>query len=81
MWRPQPVREGKTVLSHPPISPVSHLQSFLALVNVLYSSYAVWELLGQQQLPNKAEYSLREMPVSIIVSPELSLGIDCAMPV
>ncbi|XP_023652961.2 protein broad-minded isoform X1 [Paramormyrops kingsleyae] len=51
-----------------PMDPIdrSCRKSFLALVNLLYSSYAVWELLGQQQLPNKAEYSLREMPTSII---------------
>ncbi|XP_048841118.1 protein broad-minded [Brienomyrus brachyistius] len=51
-----------------PMDPIdrSCRKSFLALVNLLYSSYAVWELLGQQQLPDKAQYSLREMPTSII---------------
>ncbi|MFT7802979.1 protein broad-minded [Arapaima gigas] len=50
-----------------PMDPIdrSCQKSFLALVNLL-SSYAVWELLGQQPLPNKAEYSLREMPTSIV---------------
>jgi hypothetical protein len=31
------------------------------MVNLLSSPHAVWELLGQQPLPNKAEYNLREM--------------------
>lgn len=43
------------------------LQSFLALVNLL-SYPAVYELTGNQELPNKAEYSLREVPTCIIVS-------------
>lgn len=43
-------------------------QSFLALVNLLSSSQSVWELLGQQPLANKAEYTLREMPSSVPVS-------------
>uniref|UniRef100_A0A8C7JFI3 Protein broad-minded n=1 Tax=Oncorhynchus kisutch TaxID=8019 RepID=A0A8C7JFI3_ONCKI len=50
-----------------PMDPIdrSCLKSFLSLVNLLSSSHAVWELLGQQPLPNKAEYNLREMPTSI----------------
>uniref|UniRef100_A0A8C9V6F3 Protein broad-minded n=1 Tax=Scleropages formosus TaxID=113540 RepID=A0A8C9V6F3_SCLFO len=51
-----------------PMEPIdrSCQKLFLALVNLLSSSYAVWELLGQQPLPNKAEYSHREMPTSIV---------------
>uniref|UniRef100_A0A6Q2XXI1 Protein broad-minded n=1 Tax=Esox lucius TaxID=8010 RepID=A0A6Q2XXI1_ESOLU len=50
-----------------PMDPIdrSCLKSFLSLVNLLSSPYAVWELLGQQPLPNKAEYNLREIPASI----------------
>lgn len=48
----------------PPLPP----QSFLSLVNLLSSPHAVWELLGHQPLPNKAEYNLREMPISLTVS-------------
>lgn len=48
------------------------LQSFLALVNLL-SYPAVYELTGNQELPNKAEYSLREVPTCIIVSYFLSI--------
>ncbi|CAB1340326.1 unnamed protein product [Coregonus sp. 'balchen'] len=50
-----------------PMDPIdrSCLKSFLSLVNLLSSPHAVWELLGQQSLPNKAEYNLREMPTSI----------------
>lgn len=48
------------------------LQSFLALVNLL-SYPAVYELTGNQELPNKAEYSLREVPACIIVSCFLSI--------
>ncbi|OBS64223.1 hypothetical protein A6R68_07238, partial [Neotoma lepida] len=40
-------------------------KSFLALVNLL-SYPAVYELTGNQELPNKAEYSLREVPTCII---------------
>uniref|UniRef100_A0A8C7Z9G3 Protein broad-minded n=1 Tax=Oryzias sinensis TaxID=183150 RepID=A0A8C7Z9G3_9TELE len=43
----------------------SCLKPFLSLVNLLSSSQSVWELLHQQPLPNKSEYSLREMPTSI----------------
>uniref|UniRef100_A0A3B3CU70 Protein broad-minded n=1 Tax=Oryzias melastigma TaxID=30732 RepID=A0A3B3CU70_ORYME len=43
----------------------SCLKPFLSLVNLLSSSQSVWELLYQQPLPNKSEYSLREMPSSI----------------
>uniref|UniRef100_A0A673Y927 Protein broad-minded n=1 Tax=Salmo trutta TaxID=8032 RepID=A0A673Y927_SALTR len=50
-----------------PMDPIdrSCLKSFLSLVNLLSSPHAVWELLGQQPLPNKAEYNLREMPTSV----------------
>ncbi|MBN3303274.1 BROMI protein, partial [Amia calva] len=40
--------------------------TFLALVNLLSSYHAVYELLGKQGIPNKPEYPLREMPTSII---------------
>lgn len=46
---------------------LSASQSFLALVNLL-SYPAVYELVGNQDLPNKAEYSLREVPTCVIVS-------------
>ncbi|XP_062858509.1 protein broad-minded isoform X2 [Trichomycterus rosablanca] len=51
-----------------PMEPIdrSCLKSFLTLVNLLSSPYAVWELLYHQKLPSKTEYSLREMPTSII---------------
>lgn len=29
---------------------------------------AVYELVGNQDLPNKTEYSLREVPMAVIVS-------------
>lgn len=57
------------------------LQSFLALVNLL-SFPAVYELTANQELPNKAEYSLREVPTCIIVSHFLSTGLfsnDCCL--
>ncbi|KAJ8270728.1 hypothetical protein GJAV_G00118580 [Gymnothorax javanicus] len=55
---------------HPKSTPMDPIdrscqKSFLALVNLLSSSHAVWELLGHQTLPNKAQYPLREMPTSI----------------
>ncbi|KAG7316381.1 hypothetical protein KOW79_019922 [Hemibagrus wyckioides] len=51
-----------------PMEPIdrSCLKSFLTLVNLLSSPHAVLELLGHEVLPNKTEYSLREMPTSII---------------
>ncbi|XP_017312018.2 protein broad-minded isoform X2 [Ictalurus punctatus] len=51
-----------------PMEPIdrSCLKSFLTLVNLLSSPHAVLELLGHQMLPNKTEYSLREMPTSVI---------------
>ncbi|KAI5090795.1 protein broad-minded isoform X1 [Silurus meridionalis] len=51
-----------------PMEPIdwSCLKSFLTLVNLLSSPHAVLELLGHQVLPNKTEYSLREMPTSIL---------------
>nr|XP_020471046.1 protein broad-minded isoform X2 [Monopterus albus] len=44
----------------------SCLKPFLSLVSLLSSSHSVWELLGRQPLANKTEYTLREMPTSII---------------
>ncbi|XP_057594428.1 protein broad-minded isoform X3 [Hippopotamus amphibius kiboko] len=57
-------------VTHPRSTPVDSIdrscqKSFLALVNLL-SYPAVYELVGNQSLPNKAEYSLREVPTSII---------------
>ncbi|XP_029398336.1 protein broad-minded isoform X3 [Mus pahari] len=57
-------------LTHPRATPVDPIdrscqKSFLALVNLL-SYPAVYELTGNQELPNKAEYSLREVPTCII---------------
>nr|XP_014349915.1 PREDICTED: protein broad-minded isoform X2 [Latimeria chalumnae] len=56
---------------HPKSTPMDPIdrscqKSFLALVNLLSSYQAVYELLGNQELPNKTEYSLREVPTSII---------------
>ncbi|KAM6964920.1 protein broad-minded [Aplochiton taeniatus] len=53
-----------------PMEPIdrSCLKSFLSLVNLLSSAQSVWELLGGQPLPNRTDYSLREVPTSI---PEL----------
>ncbi|KAM4865994.1 LOW QUALITY PROTEIN: protein broad-minded [Thomomys bottae] len=50
-----------------PVDPIdrSCQKSFLELVNLL-SFPAVYELVGHQDLPNKAEYSLREVPTCII---------------
>ncbi|XP_043295006.1 protein broad-minded isoform X1 [Cervus canadensis] len=57
-------------VTHPRYTPVDPIdqscqKSFLALVNLL-SYPAVFELVGNQSLPNKAEYSLREVPTSVI---------------
>uniref|UniRef100_G3N3U5 Protein broad-minded n=2 Tax=Bos TaxID=9903 RepID=G3N3U5_BOVIN len=57
-------------VTHPRSTPVDPIdqscqKSFLALVNLL-SYPAVFELVGNQSLPNKAEYSLREVPTSVI---------------
>ncbi|XP_045699747.1 protein broad-minded [Phyllostomus hastatus] len=57
-------------VTHPRATPVDPIdqscqKSFLALVNFL-SYPAVYELVGNQDLPNKAEYSLREVPTCII---------------
>uniref|UniRef100_A0A8C1GEF3 Protein broad-minded n=1 Tax=Cyprinus carpio TaxID=7962 RepID=A0A8C1GEF3_CYPCA len=51
-----------------PMDPIdrSCLKSFLSLVNLLSSPYAVWELLGHRALPNKMEYNLREMATSVL---------------
>ncbi|XP_036104219.1 protein broad-minded isoform X8 [Molossus molossus] len=50
-----------------PVDPIdqSCQKSFLALVTLL-SYPAIYELVGNQDLPNKAEYSLREVPTCII---------------
>ncbi|XP_043819564.1 protein broad-minded isoform X2 [Dromiciops gliroides] len=50
-----------------PVDPIdqSCQKSFLALVNLL-SYPAVYELIGNQDIPNKSEYSLREVPTCII---------------
>ncbi|XP_073931565.1 protein broad-minded isoform X3 [Castor canadensis] len=57
-------------VTHPRSTPVDPIdrscqKSFLELVNLL-SYPAVYELVGNQDLPNKAEYSLREVPTCII---------------
>uniref|UniRef100_A0A8C6CV48 Protein broad-minded n=1 Tax=Moschus moschiferus TaxID=68415 RepID=A0A8C6CV48_MOSMO len=57
-------------VTHPRSTPVDPIdqscqKSFLALVNLL-SYPAIFELVGNQCLPNKAEYSLREVPTSVI---------------
>ncbi|XP_006879052.1 PREDICTED: protein broad-minded [Elephantulus edwardii] len=57
-------------VTHPRSTPVDPIdrscqKSFLALVTLL-SSPAVYELVGNQELPNKAEYCLREVPTCII---------------
>ncbi|XP_059837463.1 protein broad-minded isoform X3 [Hypanus sabinus] len=51
-----------------PVEPIdrSCQKSFLALANLLSSYQAVYELIGNLPLPNKAEYSLREVPSSIV---------------
>uniref|UniRef100_UPI00398F1A84 protein broad-minded isoform X1 n=2 Tax=Pristiophorus japonicus TaxID=55135 RepID=UPI00398F1A84 len=51
-----------------PVEPIdrSCQKSFLALVNLLSSYHAVYELIGNLPLPNKAAYSLREVPSSIV---------------
>ncbi|XP_059971174.1 protein broad-minded [Mesoplodon densirostris] len=57
-------------VTHPKSTPVDPIdrscqKSFLALVNLL-SYPAVYELVGNQGLPNKEEYSLREVPARVI---------------
>nr|XP_010963791.1 protein broad-minded isoform X1 [Camelus bactrianus]XP_045380413.1 protein broad-minded isoform X1 [Camelus bactrianus] len=57
-------------VTHPRSTPVDPIdrscqKSFLALVNLL-SYPAVYELAGNQGLPNRAEYSLREVPTCIV---------------
>ncbi|XP_054425862.1 protein broad-minded [Pteronotus mesoamericanus] len=57
-------------VTHPRATPVDPIdqscqKSFLALVNFL-SYPAIYELVGNQDLPNKEEYSLREVPTCII---------------
>ncbi|XP_058525155.1 protein broad-minded [Ochotona princeps] len=57
-------------LTHPRSTPVDPIdrscqKSFLALVNLL-SYPAMYELVGNKDLPNKAEYSLREIPTCVV---------------
>uniref|UniRef100_G1KZX4 Protein broad-minded n=1 Tax=Ailuropoda melanoleuca TaxID=9646 RepID=G1KZX4_AILME len=57
-------------ITHPRSTPVDPIdrscqKSFLGLVNLLPYP-AVYELVGNQDLPNKAEYSLREVPTCVI---------------
>ncbi|XP_057167095.1 protein broad-minded isoform X4 [Ursus arctos] len=57
-------------VTHPRSTPVDPIdrscqKSFLGLVNLLPYP-AVYELVGNQDLPNKAEYSLREVPTCVI---------------
>ncbi|KAG8444599.1 hypothetical protein GDO86_009673 [Hymenochirus boettgeri] len=52
---------------HPKPTPVDPIdrscqKTFLAILNLLSSYPAVFELVGKQNLPSKNEYSLREMP-------------------
>uniref|UniRef100_A0A452GKM9 Protein broad-minded n=1 Tax=Gopherus agassizii TaxID=38772 RepID=A0A452GKM9_9SAUR len=56
-------------VTHPSSTPVDPIdrscqKSFLALVNLL-SYPAIYELIGDQEIPNKPEYSLREVPTNI----------------
>ncbi|XP_077018890.1 protein broad-minded isoform X1 [Tamandua tetradactyla] len=56
-------------VTHPRTTPVDPIdrscqKSFLALVNLL-SYPAVYELVGNQGLPTKTEYSLREVPTCV----------------
>uniref|UniRef100_A0A8C3I0F4 TBC1 domain family member 32 n=1 Tax=Chrysemys picta bellii TaxID=8478 RepID=A0A8C3I0F4_CHRPI len=57
----------KNALQLPVQDDLNHqiLQSFLALVNLL-SYPAIYELIGDQEIPNKPEYSLREVPTNVI---------------
>uniref|UniRef100_F7EK54 Protein broad-minded n=1 Tax=Callithrix jacchus TaxID=9483 RepID=F7EK54_CALJA len=55
---------------HPRTTPVDPIdrscqKSFLALVSLL-TYPAIYELVSNQELPNKAEYSLREVPTCVI---------------
>uniref|UniRef100_A0A673T6N4 Protein broad-minded n=1 Tax=Suricata suricatta TaxID=37032 RepID=A0A673T6N4_SURSU len=57
-------------VTHPRSTPVDPIdrscqKSFLGLVNLLPYP-AVYELVGNRDLPNKAEYSLREVPTCVI---------------
>uniref|UniRef100_A0A2K6TQJ5 Protein broad-minded n=1 Tax=Saimiri boliviensis boliviensis TaxID=39432 RepID=A0A2K6TQJ5_SAIBB len=57
-------------VTHPRTTPVDPIdrscqKSFLALVSLL-SYAAIYELVSNQELPNKAEYSLREVPTCVI---------------
>uniref|UniRef100_A0A674HY82 Protein broad-minded n=1 Tax=Terrapene triunguis TaxID=2587831 RepID=A0A674HY82_9SAUR len=57
-------------VTHPSSTPVDPIdrscqKSFLSLVNLL-SYPAIYELIGDQEIPNKPEYSLREVPTNVI---------------
>ncbi|XP_014433429.2 protein broad-minded isoform X5 [Pelodiscus sinensis] len=57
-------------VTHPSSTPVDPIdrscqKSFLVLVNLL-SYPAIYELIGNQKLLNKPEYSLREVPTNVI---------------
>uniref|UniRef100_A0A2K6K8G4 TBC1 domain family member 32 n=1 Tax=Rhinopithecus bieti TaxID=61621 RepID=A0A2K6K8G4_RHIBE len=57
-------------VTHPRTTPVDPIdqscqKSFLALVNLL-SYPTIYELIRNQDLPNKTEYSLREVPTCVI---------------
>ncbi|ETE70594.1 Protein broad-minded, partial [Ophiophagus hannah] len=57
-------------MTHPrptPVDPIdrSCQKFFLALINLLSCS-AVYELISDQEIPNKAEYSLREVPTDVV---------------
>ncbi|KAM4693395.1 protein broad-minded [Discoglossus pictus] len=54
---------------HPKTTPVDPIdrscqKSFLALVNLLSSYPAIYELIGKHELPSKDEYTMREIPTS-----------------
>uniref|UniRef100_A0A8C0GLA0 Protein broad-minded n=1 Tax=Chelonoidis abingdonii TaxID=106734 RepID=A0A8C0GLA0_CHEAB len=56
-------------VTHPSSTPVDPIdrscqKSFLAVVNLL-SYPAIYELIGDQEIPNKPEYSLREVPTNV----------------
>ncbi|CAM4533720.1 unnamed protein product [Lepidochelys olivacea] len=57
-------------VTHPSSTPVDPIDRncqkfFLALVNLL-SYPAIYELIGDQEIPNKPEYSLREVPTNVV---------------
>uniref|UniRef100_W5NL30 Protein broad-minded n=1 Tax=Lepisosteus oculatus TaxID=7918 RepID=W5NL30_LEPOC len=71
LWSVLECGRDEVRMIHPKSTPMDPIdrscqKSFLALVNLLSSYSAVYELLVKQELPNKPEYPLREMPTSII---------------